>query len=90
MCGLGALGIYLKKYGFKNVIFNDINPEMIENLNKNLKLNNIDDGFEVFNKAFEDLDVEHVDLCIVDAYPGADTSEIVKKAEKIADNVVVI
>ena len=52
--------------------------------------NNIDDGFEVFNKAFEDLDVEHVDLCVIDAYPGADTSEIVKKAEKIADNVVVI
>ena len=90
MCGLGALGIYLKKYGFENVIFNDINPEMIENLNKNLKLNNIEDGFEVFNESFEDLDVEHVDLCIVDAYPGADTSEIVKKAEKIADNVVVI
>ena len=63
---------------------------MIENLNKNLKLNNIDDGFEVFNKAFEDLDVEHVDLCVIDAYPGADTSEIVKKAEKITDNVVVI
>ena len=54
MCGLGALGIYLLKYGFEKVIFNDINPEMI------------------------------------DAFPGADISEITKKAEKIADNVVVI
>ena len=26
MCGLGALGIYLLKYGFEKVIFNDINP----------------------------------------------------------------
>ena len=32
MCGLGALGIYLLKYGFEKVIFNDINPEMIEAL----------------------------------------------------------
>ena len=39
MCGLGALGIYLLKYGFERVIFNDINPEMIETLRKNLEIN---------------------------------------------------
>ena len=90
MCGLGALGIYLLKYGFEKVIFNDINPEMIETLRKNLEINDVVDGFEIYNEAFEDLDVEHVDLCVIDAYPGADISEITKKAEEIADNVIII
>ena len=90
MCGCGALGIYLLKYGFEKVIFNDIYGEAIESLKNNLELNDIIEGFEIYNKAFEDLDTEHVDLCIIDAYPGADISEISKKAEKIADNVVII
>lgn len=90
MCGLGALGIYLLKYGFEKVIFNDVNPEMIEALEYNLKLNGIEDGFEIHNMAFEDLDVDGADVCIIDAYPGADISEISQKAEKIADNVVII
>lgn len=90
MCGLGALGIYLHKLGFKKVIFNDINPEMIEALKNNLKINDVEEGFEIFNEPFEDLNVEHADLCIVDAFPGADIGEITKKAEKIADNVVII
>ncbi|MGN0176612.1 MAG: SAM-dependent methyltransferase [Methanobrevibacter sp.] len=90
MCGLGALGIYLLKYGFKKVIFNDINPEMIKSLGKNLEINDIFEGFEIFNESFEDLDTDHVDLCVIDAFPGVDTSEIVKKAEKIADNVIII
>lgn len=90
MCGLGALGIYLLKYGFEKVIFNDINPEMIEALKNNLEMNNIKEGYEIFNEAFEDLDVGHADLCVIDAYPGADISEIHEKAERIADNVVII
>ncbi len=90
MCGLGALGIYLLKFGFEKVIFNDINPEMIEALKYNLEINDIDDGFEIHNEAFEDLDVGKVDLCVIDAYPGADISEIREKAEEIADNVVII
>lgn len=90
MCGLGALGIYLLKFGFEKVIFNDINPEMIETLKYNLEINDIDDGFEIHNEAFEDLDVGKVDLCVIDAYPGADISEIREKAEEIADNVVII
>lgn len=90
MCGLGALGIYLLKYGFEKVIFNDINPEMIEALKNNLGLNDISDGFEIHNGPFEDLDVGHVDLCIIDAFPGEDIGEITKKAEEIADNVVII
>ena len=90
MCGLGALGIYLLKFGFEKVIFNDINPEMIEALKYNLEINDIDDGFEICNEAFEDLDVGKVDLCVIDAYPGADISEITEKAEEIADNVVII
>ena len=57
MCGLGALGIYLLKYGFEKVIFNDINPEMIESLKENLEINDIFSGFEIHNLAFEDLDV---------------------------------
>ena len=90
MCGLGALGIYLLKYGFEKVIFNDINPEMIEALRKNLEINDVDGDFEIYNEAFEDLEVEHADLCVIDAYPGADISEITEKAEKIADNVIII
>ena len=90
MCGLGALGIYLLKYGFEKVIFNDINPEMIEALRKNLEINDVDGDFEIYNEAFEDLDAENADLCVIDAYPGADISEITKKAEGIADNVIII
>lgn len=90
MCGLGALGIYLLKFGFEKVIFNDINPEMIEALKYNLEINGIHDGFEVHNESFENLDVGHVDLCVIDAFPGEDVSQINEKAEKIADNVVII
>lgn len=90
MCGLGALGIYLLKFGFEKVIFNDINPEMIEALKYNLEINDINRGFEIYNEAFEDLNVSDIDLCVIDAYPGADISEITEKAEKIADNVVII
>ena len=90
MCGLGALGIYLLKYGFEKVIFNDINPEMIEALRKNLEINDVDGDFEIYNEAFEDLDAEHADLCVIDAYPGADISEITKNAEGISDNVIII
>ena len=90
MCGLGALGIYLVKFGFEKVIFNDINPEMIEALKNNLEINSIYEGFEIHNEAFEDLKISHADLCVIDAFPGTDIEEITKKAEKIADNVVVI
>ena len=90
MCGLGALGIYLIKYGFEKVIFNDINPEMIEALKNNLEINDIENGYEIFNEAFEDLEIDNADLCVIDAFPGADIEEITQKAEKIADNVVII
>ena len=90
MCGLGAIGIYLLKYGFGKVIFNDINPEMIEALRNNLEINDVSDSFEISNEAFEDMEIGHVDLCVIDAYPNADISEITEKAEEIADNVVII
>lgn len=90
MCGLGAIGIYLLKFGFEKVIFNDINPEMVESLKNNLEINGIEDNFEIFNESFEDLEIDKADLCVIDAFPGADISEIEKKAEKIADNVIVI
>ena len=90
MCGLGALGIYLLKCGFEKVIFNDINPEMIEALKNNLEINGISDGYEIFNVAFEDLEFGDADLCVIDAFPGVDVEEIVKKAEKMAENVIVI
>lgn len=90
MCGLGALGIYLLKYGFEKVIFNDINPEMIDALEYNLEINGISEGYEISNHAFEDLECEHADLCVIDAFPGVDVEEIVKRAEEMADNVVVI
>lgn len=90
MCGLGALGIYLLKFGFEKVIFNDINPEMIDALKDNLKINGIEKGFEIYNEAFEDLEVENADLCVIDAFPGVDISQITEKAENMADNVIII
>lgn len=90
LCGLGALGIYLLKFGFEKVIFNDINPEMVEALKNNLKINDVGDSFEIHNESFEDLEIGRVDLCVIDAFPGVDISEITEKAEKIADNVVII
>lgn len=90
MCGLGAIGIYLLKYGFDKVIFNDINPEMIESLKGNLEINEVTEGFEIFNTSFEDLKTDKVDLCVIDAFPGVDISLIKEKAEKIADNVIII
>lgn len=90
MCGLGALGIYLQKYGFEKVIFNDINPEMIDALKNNLKINEITGDCEIHNEAFEELEIGKVDLCVIDAFPNMDITEIQKKAEKIADNVIII
>ena len=90
MCGLGALGIYLLKFGFEKVIFNDINPEMVEALKKNLELNNISEGFEIYNKSFEDLNIDHLDFCVIDAFPGSDINDVIVKAKKLADNGLII
>ena len=62
-----------------------------KDLNKNnLEINDISEGYEILNQAFEDLDVGKADLCVIDAFPGVDIEEINKKADKIADNVVII
>ena len=90
MCGNGPIGIYLLKYGFKKVIFNDVYTKAIENLKNNLEVNEIFKNYEIYNDAFEDLEVEKCDLCVIDSYPQTDIEEIIKKAEKIADNVVII
>ena len=90
MCGSGVIGIYLLKYGFETVIFNDIYPQAIENLKENLEINEITGNYEIFNEAFEDLETRKVDLCVIDAFPNDDVSEIIKKAEKIVDNVLII
>ena len=47
-------------------------------------------NYEIYNKAFEDLEVEKCDLCVIDSYPQTDIEEIIKKAEKIADHVLII
>lgn len=67
-CGAGACAIFLLKYGFKNLILNDIYSEAINTTLKNLKTNGfnygcvenseeiaIGENFKVFNMAFEDL-----------------------------------
>lgn len=90
MCGSGALGIYLLKYGFEKVIFNDIYPQAIENLKENLEVNNIFENYEIHNEAFEDLEVENADICIIDPFPKDEAEEIIKKAEKITDSVIII
>jgi hypothetical protein len=63
---------------------------MIDALEYNLEINGISEGYEISNQAFEDLECEHADLCVIDAFPGVDVEEIVKRAEEMADNVVVI
>lgn len=91
MCGSGAIGIFLIKYGFKKVIFNDINPQAIENLKANLELNDIPkDAYEIHNEAIENLDVPEVDLAIIDAFPSVDVSDIEAKLESAAKNVLII
>ena len=90
MCGNGSIGIYLLKYGFEKVIFNDIYKKAIDNLKFNLEINEIFENYEIYNKAFEDIEVEKCDLCVIDSYPNTDIDEIIKKAEKIADNVLII
>ena len=67
---------------------NDI--KRVEALKNNLEINGISDGYEIFNEAFEDLEFGDADLCVIDAFPGVDIEEIVKKAEKMAENVIVI
>ena len=90
MCGNGSIGIYLLKYGFEKVIFNDIYTKAIENLKFNLEINEIDKNYEIYNQKFEDLEVEKCDLCVIDSYLDTDIDEIIKKAERIADNVLII
>ena len=35
-------------------------------------------------------EIEKCDFCVIDSYPQEDIEEIIKKAEKIADNVLII
>lgn len=86
----GQLEFILLKYGFEKVIFNDINPEMIDALRVNLEINDISEGYEIYNESFEDLKIGKVDLCVIDAFPGADVSKIKEKADEMAHNVIVI
>lgn len=90
MCGSGAIGIFLMHYGFEKVIFNDINPKLVEITKDNIITNNIDGNYEILNCAFEDLDMTGLDLCIIDMYPGANIEKIKEKANKIANDVLII
>ena len=63
---------------------------MINALENNLKINDITEGYEIFNQPFEEFESSNVDLCVIDAFPGMDIEEIKQKAEKMADNVVII
>ena len=90
MCGSGAIGIFLMHYGFEKVIFNDINPKLVEITLDNIITNNIDGNYEILNCAFEDLDITGLDLCIIDMYPGANIEKIKEKANKIANDVLII
>ena len=38
----------------------------------------------------EELNIDKVDLCVIDAFPGVNLDEIIKKAEIIADNLFII
>lgn len=90
MCGTGSIGIFLKKYGFEKVIFNDINPNAIKCCRDNIQTNEVEDGFEVHNEDFMDLNIDKADLIVIDSYPGMDISEIENKAKKISENILII
>ena len=64
--------------------------EDIKALREGIVAYTVEEGYEIINGAFEDLDTEHADLCIIDAFPKMDVAEINEKAQKIADNVVII
>ncbi|MCC7553053.1 MAG: SAM-dependent methyltransferase [Methanobacteriaceae archaeon] len=106
-CGVGAIGIFLLKYGFSEVIFNDIYCGAIKTCLENLKTNGfkfektqdvekiaIGDNFKVYNSSFEDLsdkfEEDYFDLCVIDCFTNVDSSELEKKANKIAKNVLLI
>lgn len=91
MCGSGAIGIFLIKYGFEKVIFNDINPHAIENLRNNLMLNGIsEDSYEIHNEPIESLEVPNVDLAVIDAFPGVDIGDIEKKLSDVSGDIIII
>ena len=59
---------------------------ILEEMDSKIEASEIQDD----TKLFEDLEIEKCDLCVIDSYPQADIEEIIKKAEKIADNVLII
>jgi hypothetical protein len=105
-CGPGTLGIVCLKAGAQKVVFNDIWKPAIETTIINLEANGFPvklsgggeliasgDKFEVYSMDIRELANyldENFDICIVDAFPGVDTTEFVKVAGNLGEKVVVI
>ena len=94
MCGVGTLGIYALTKNAKKVIFNDINPNAIDNLKTNLEINDIKENcYEIYNENILDLIElldETYDIVILDAFPNIDTTDYEEKLKKIAKELILI
>lgn len=104
-CGPGTLGITCLKAGAQKVVFNDIWNPAIETTLINLEVNGFPvkiisgdkiafgDRFEVYNMDIRELLYcldEKFDICIIDTFPGVDTTAFVEAAGELGKQVVVI
>lgn len=104
-CGPGTLGITCLKAGAQKVVFNDIWNPAIETTLINLEVNGFPvkiisgdkiafgDRFEVYNMDIRELPYcldEKFDICIIDTFPGVDTTAFVEAAGELGKQVVVI
>ncbi|MGZ7134329.1 MAG: 50S ribosomal protein L11 methyltransferase [Methanobacterium sp.] len=105
-CGPGTLGIACLKAGARKVIFNDVWFPALEMTAINLEINGFPvlwngegdvvaegENFKVYSMDVRELGKvidEEYDICIVDAFPGVDTTEFVEAADKLAKKVVII
>lgn len=105
-CGPGTLGIACLKAGAQKVVFNDIWKPAVETTLINLEVNGFPvklsgtgeliasgDRFEVYNmdiKELADSLDEKFDICIIDVFPGVDTTEFMRAVGKLGKKTVVI
>ncbi len=105
-CGPGTLGIACLKADVQKVVFNDMWKPAIESTLINLEANGFPvklsgseklvasgEKFEVYSKDIRELANcldEKFDICIIDTFPGVDTTEFVEAAGKLGKKVVMI
>ncbi|MGB9937397.1 MAG: 50S ribosomal protein L11 methyltransferase [Methanobacterium sp.] len=105
-CGPGTLGIACLKAGARNVVFNDIWLPAVEMTAINLEVNGFPvswhpeeeiiaegDKFKVYSMDIRELGNaldEKFDICIIDTFPGVDTTDFEEAANKLCKEIVII